>query len=80
MTHSESEILENSFVKGMRELAAFDRLTAAEARMEIRRELGDIKKAQFYNRQNGFVKHTPAERRGILRVFRKHGVSNPWGI
>lgn len=80
MTHSDAEILDNAFVKGMRELATRDRVTAAEARMEIRRELGDIKKAQFYNRQNGFVKHTPAERRGILRVFRKHGVSNPWGI
>lgn len=80
MTFSNEEIQENAFAKGIREIADRSRLEAAETRMQIRHELGDIKKAQYYNRQNGFVKHTPAERRGITLVFLEHQVAEPWGL
>lgn len=80
MTFSDDEIQENAFAKGIREIAERSRIEAAEVRMEIRHELGDIQKAQYYNRQNGFVKHTPAERRGIALVFLRHEVAEPWGI
>lgn len=80
MTFSDEEIQVNAFAKGIREIAERSRVEAAEVRMEIRHELGDIQKAQYYNRQNGYVNHTPAERRGITLVFLKHKVTKPWGM
>lgn len=80
MTHSDQEIQENAFGKGIREVETRDRTEATRVRYEIREVLGGIQRAQLYNRQTGGVKHTPAERLGIEKVFKKHQVSQPWGI
>lgn len=80
MTHSDQEIQNNAFCKGMRRIAERSRLKAARVRKEIREVLGGIQKAQYYNRQNGYVEHTPAERAAIERIFRKHKEVDPWGL
>lgn len=80
MTHSDQEIQTNAFCKGMREIADRDRLEAARVRKEIREVLGGIQRAQYYNRQNGYTKHTPAERAAIERIFRKRKVTDIWGL
>lgn len=80
MTHSDQEIQINAFYKGMHEISARSRLEAARIRKEIREVLGGIQRAQYYNRQNGYTKHTPAERSAIERIFRKHKVADPWGL
>lgn len=80
MTFSDAEIQENAFVKGIREITERDRMEAARVRKEIRAALGGIQRAQYYVRQNGFTKHTPVERQGIERIFRKHKIAEPWGL
>lgn len=78
-TMTETEIHENAFAKGIRQIAARDQAEARRTREEIKRALG-VQKAQYYNRQNGYVKHTEIERAGLLRIFRRHKVSQPWGL
>lgn len=80
MTSPDAEIQANAFAKGIREITERDKFEAASARHEIRKVLGGIQKAQYYNRQNGYVKHTPAERLGIDVVFSVHGIKQPWGL
>ena len=76
---TQQEIEENAFAKGIREIAARSSREASIARAEIQKALG-VKKAAYYNRQNGFVKHTNIERAGLLRIFRRHKVTQPWGL
>lgn len=71
---------ENSFSKGIREVAERDRREAAEVREEIRAELGNIGRSAYYYRQWGITPHTPAERSSIESVFRRHNVMEPWGL
>ena len=44
---------DNSFTKGIREVAERDRREAAEVREEIRAELGNIGRSAYYYRQWG---------------------------
>ena len=44
---------DNSFTKGIREIAARDRREAAEVRMEIREVLGNLSRSAYYYRQWG---------------------------
>lgn len=71
---------DNSFTKGIREVAARDRREAAEVRMEIREVLGNLSRSAYYYRQWGITPHSPIERRGIETIFRRHQVTQPWGL
>lgn len=69
---------ENSFTKGIREIAARNRREAAEVRMEIRAALG-IGRSAYYYRQWGVTSHSPAERNSIETIFLRHNEAQPWG-
>lgn len=71
-----------AFVKGMRELQARDRLEAQLCRREISNVLkeGGITARAFWLRMTGCVAHTPAEVAAIAKIFKKYGVSDPWGL
>lgn len=71
---------DNSFTKGIREVAARDRREAAEVRMEIREVLGNLSRSAYYYRQWGITPHSPIERSGIEIIFRRHQVTQPWGL
>jgi len=71
---------DNSFTKGIREVAARDRCEAAEVRMEIREVLGNLSRSAYYYRQWGITPHSPVERSGIETIFRRHQVTQPWGL
>jgi len=71
---------DNSFTKGIREIAARDLREAAEVRLEIRQVLGNLSRSGYYYRQWGRIPHTPVERSGIEAIFRRHQVMQPWGL
>ena len=71
---------DNSFTKGIREIAARDRREAAEVRLEIREVLGNLSRSAYYYRQWGITPHSPVERSGIEMIFRRHHVTHPWGL
>lgn len=68
-----------AFAKGMRELAAVDRRKAAKVRDEIREALG-VKRTQYFERQRGEVRLSPAEEEKIGRIFRRCKITDPWGV
>lgn len=73
---------EDAFVNGWREIASRSRWEAAETIKEISKALkqGGLCKKALHLRKYGYVKHTPAERKAIEVIFRKHSVKAPWGL
>ncbi len=71
---------DNSFSKGIREVAARDRREAARVREEICQVLGGIKRTQYFERQRGGIKLSPAERKAVEQIFRRRKVAEPWGL
>lgn len=68
--------MEDSFNKGYMELRAkYQR----PVKSEIMKALGIVTRNPFYRRRMGFIKHIPAEREAIERIFVKYGVKQPWG-
>ena len=68
--------MENAFNKGYREVAAKDQQAVKAELMEA---LGINHVNPFYRHRDGIVKHNPAEREAIERIFAKYGVKQPWG-
>ena len=66
----------NAFRKGLGD-------TQARFQVMIRKEiiaaLRIKSRYQWYNRRDGKVDHTPAERAAIEAVFAKYDVTSPWG-
>lgn len=48
--------------------------------MEIREVLGNLSRSAYYYRQWGITPHSPVERSGIETIFRRHQVTQPWGL
>lgn len=74
------ENADNAFAKGIRELAGRDRREAARVREEICQVLGGIKRTQYFERQRGSIKLSPAERKAVEQIFRRRKVPEPWGL
>ena len=52
---------------------------AAKVKAAIKTALGITGDATFYNRMKGTPEPTVSEYNAIAGVFRRYGISNPWG-
>lgn len=78
-TVSESTMPTTAFAKGIRELAAKDRLKAARVREAITMATG-VRRSQYFERQNGNVPLSPAEKKVVGQIFRRYRITDPWGL
>ena len=51
-----------------------------EIKEKIMRALGINTRNPFYRHRMGIIKHNPAEREAIEKIFAKYGIKQPWGL